>query len=270
MCFLHKIMVVLLYLKPRFLLSGSIVIVKKEAVFKVGRGVRILKSKIIVDERCSLEVQAKTVLYRSAIIVQRNTENCSSAQIGIGCSFRDALLHLKGNTIIGTGNIIEKGDSYKKVTIVTNGDTTIGNYNRLRVRIWGRYQSYICIGDYNNINEGSEIRCDDSVTIGHFNQISYDCLIWDTNTHAIYKSDERRKLTITKFPLFGYEYEKPKTSPVEIGNDCWIGRRCSIFKGSKIGNSCIIGFGTIVSNKMIQDNETVMQRLELKIFDNEI
>ena len=35
---------------------------------------------------------------------------------------------------------------------------------------------------------------------------------------------------------------------VEIGNDCWIGRRVIILPGVKIGNGCVIGAGAVVTH----------------------
>ena len=63
------------------------------------------------------------------------------------------------------------------------------------------------IGNYNNINERSWLRADEQITIGDYNQISYNVMIWDTNTHNIYTPSKRRELTEKYYPFFGYEYE---------------------------------------------------------------
>jgi acetyltransferase-like isoleucine patch superfamily enzyme len=69
-----------------------------------------------------------------------------------------------------------------------------------------------------------------------------------------------------KFPTFGYENAKPDTAPVYIGDDCWIGERSGILKGSYIGNGATIGYGTLIIGKKIDSNKTVVSKIELKIF----
>ena len=95
-------------------------------------------------------------------------------------------------------------------------------------------------------------------------------MIWDTNTHNIYTADKRRVLTDSKYPSFGYEYEKPKTSPVTIGSDNWIGKNVSLLKGTKIANRCIIGYSTVLSNIKLEDNKTIVTSYNYKILDNKI
>lgn len=43
------------------------------------------------------------------------------------------------------------------------------------------------------------------------------------------------------------------SAPIEIGNDVYIGIRCIILPGVKVGNRCIIGAGSVV-NRSIPDN----------------
>lgn len=69
---------------------------------------------------------------------------------------------------------------------VFNGSLDIGHHNRFMNRFWIRYNANVRIGNYNNINERSWLRADEQITIGDYNQISYNVMIWDTNTHNIY------------------------------------------------------------------------------------
>jgi acetyltransferase-like isoleucine patch superfamily enzyme len=128
-----------------------------------------------------------------------------------------------------------------------------------------RYNGVLAIDRYTNINEYSEIRCDENIKIGKYTQISYNVNIWDTNTHCIFPSHKRRLLAEKHFPLLGYDGEKPVTIPVLIGDDCWIGKDSSIMKGCHIGNECIIGFHTILINKQIPEGKTVTNSIDLKI-----
>ena len=125
-----------------------------------------------------------------------------------------------------------------------------------------RFRSDLKIGRYTNVNEGSEIRVDEKVTIGDFNQISYNVNIWDTNTHNIYPKDERRKIAVENYPIFGYEYEKPKTKAIKIGSDCWLGKEVTILKGVELGDNVIVGYRTILSNCKIEDSHKVFSKID--------
>lgn len=54
------------------------------------------------------------------------------------------------------------------------------------------------------------------------------------------------------------------TSPVQIGNDVWIGAGCIILKGVSIGDNSTIAAGTLV-NKSIPPNAIVYQKRETTI-----
>ena len=47
----------------------------------------------------------------------------------------------------------------------------------------------------------SWLRADEQITIGDYNQISYNVMIWDTNTHNIYTPSKRRELTEKYYPF---------------------------------------------------------------------
>ena len=88
--------------------------------------------------------------------------------------------------------------------------------------------------------------------------------------HNIYDAPRRRKLAIEKYPWYGYETERPKTIPVTIGSDNWIGKNATLMKGTIIGNRCIVGYATILCKLHVPDNKTVVQSIEIKEFPNSI
>lgn len=259
----------LLYGKKRYLFHGSIVICEKGGALCLGKNVRLSKCKIYIHSGARLTIGDYTGIRNTTLIFFPGEKEKISV-IGKNCRISDAHITVKGHLIMGDGNIIERGYYYRPVKIAINGSGVIGERNRLRCIIWCRYNSRLNIGDYNNINEGSELRCDEYVSIGDFNQISYECNIWDTNTHTIYKADQRRNLTISKYPVYGYEYERPKTKPVIIGNDNWIGKNSTLLKGAVIGDRCIVGYGTLLSHVQIPSNRTAVQENNVKILVNDI
>ncbi|MEQ2546086.1 MULTISPECIES: acyltransferase [Alistipes] len=172
-----------------------------------------------------------------------------------------------GRVEIGAHSFLERSSNATKPEyIVNSGVLRVADHTKLAgQRLWIRYGGNIEVGQYTNVNPGSEIRADEKVLIGSYCQLSYNLRIWDTNTHCIYTLEERRWLTRNYFPRFGYEYERPRTAPVVIGDGTWIGERASIMKGTILGENVIIGYNTTVAGKHIPANKTVVQRIELKI-----
>lgn len=186
----------------------------------------------------------------------------ASLTIEDGCRLDGVSISIvRGNCTLGYKNILQ-GVSIN----IEDGSMCVGHHSKLACkRIWVRFGGQLRIGEYTNINDGSEIRCDEMVSIGSFNQISYNVRIWDTNTHNILPPESRRKLTIEKYPYFGFEKNRPVTSPVSIGNDCWIGENCTILKGSNIGDKCIVGFGTLIVGKTLYPQTRAVNEIKLKI-----
>lgn len=172
-----------------------------------------------------------------------------------------------GRVEIGAYSFMEKGgNATRPEYIINNGMLLVADHSKLACqRLWVRYSGIIEVGQYTNVNHGSEIRADEKVVIGSYCQLSYNLRIWDTNTHCAYPPEKRRQLTRDHFPRFGYEYERPHTAPVMIGNGTWIGERASILKGTKLDENVIVGYNTTVVGKHIPANKTVVQGIELKI-----
>lgn len=262
----HKIALFVFRCKKRFLLRSCIVICDEGGRFIIGGNVKLHRCKIHIYKNASLFIGNNTILEKGQIRVFQD----SIVDIGANCRISDTAMFVSGTVKIGDYNICEKGYNYRPMTFDVKGNVFVGNYNRLRCVILSRFNSVLEIGNYNNVNEESEIRCDEKITIGDFNQISYRCSIWDTNTHNIYEASIRRDLTIKKYPMFGYEYERPKTNPILIGNDNWIGKNATLLKGTVIGDRCIIGCSTFLIKIHVPDNNTVVQSHDLKIFSNKI
>lgn len=162
----------------------------------------------------------------------------------------------KGSRLcIGANCVLEKGDNWRKPSIILwdKSAVEVANNNRLRCDVMCRFGGQLALGEYNCINERSEIRCDESVRIGSFNMISYNCRIWDTNTHSFYEDDTRRKMTVQQYPNIGSEKDKPTTKPVLIGDDCLLGEECVVLKGSVVGNKCIAGIRSVLAGKTMPD-----------------
>lgn len=253
----------------RYLLWNSKITIEKGGVFSVGKNVSLQNSKIYIKKGDRLIIGDNTHI--SNVSISMITGQKSELSIGKNCIIQEFDFSLTdGQVHIGDYNLLEKGDKSEKPSFKVTGKLIIRDYNRLRCPIWIRFNGNVVIGSRNAINEGTEIRCDEEILIGDYNQISYDCMIWDTNTHNLYKAEKRREITDKQYPAFGLEYEKPVTKTISIGNDCWIGKGASILKGTRIADKCIVGYGALLSNISIPENNTVINETKLKLLENQL
>ncbi len=84
------------------------------------------------------------------------------------------------------------------------------------------------IGRSSSIGDRTEIHARERVVIGEKCMISWDCVIMDSDYHAVDGVVE-------------------KTRPIIIEDNVWIGCRAIILKGVHIGKNAIIGAGAVVT-----------------------
>lgn len=235
----------ILHIKWRYLLYGSYVYVEPGSTFKHGKNMKLIRSKIHLKNNSSLTIDDNAYIKNTIFALSR------------------------GEVHIGNNCFFSKGEMpYRQTIIVSKGSIDFGSFNRIRSKkFWIRFGGKVKTGDYINLNEYSEIRCDDRIDIGSYVEISYNVKIWDTNTHEFEPLQQRRQRW-KKMYLQRDVCEKPKTSPVYIGSDSWIGDSVTILKGTKIGNGCICGYGTIISNREIDDFSTITNVIDYTITPN--
>ena len=95
-------------------------------------------------------------------------------------------------------------------------------------------KSHLEIGKNFGINRYSRIVAHDSITIGDNVTIGQMVSILDHDHH--YEMKEKQ------LSLDGYD-----TAKITIGNNIWIGDKCTILKGVTIGDNVVIGAQTLVN-----------------------
>ena len=98
------------------------------------------------------------------------------------------------------------------------------------------YQGKLSIGSDFLMNQKGRIYCANSVTIGDHCRIGWETQIYDSNFHFMYDSIKHR---------IGNALGQ-----VCLGNNVWIGNRCTISKGSLLPNYTIVGSNSLVSKKL--------------------
>ena len=117
-------------------------------------------------------------------------------------------------------------------------------------KIRARKKAKINIADNVSLNYGCIITAHEEIKIGENTQFGPNVLIYD------HDHDFREKN--------GLKDLKYKTSPVEIGDNVWIGANVIILRGSKIGNNCVVGAGSIIKGEF-EDNTLIVQKRENEI-----
>jgi acetyltransferase-like isoleucine patch superfamily enzyme len=185
--------------------------------------------------------------------------NHSEVTIEDDCVFKNNLIHITNHSKVYfvKGVMMLSGPVGTVPVQIDNGTLTFEGYNRFMSEILVRFGGVMKVGKYTGIGYNSEIRCEESVTIGDYGLFSYDICIYDTDTHST-DWEERRKRITEGYPVGTAEKEKPRTKPVIIGDDVWLGKGATITKGTKIGNRCIVGTRTIVGGGDYPDDTTLV------------
>lgn len=115
----------------------------------------------------------------------------------------------------------------KCATIIGEADS------RVRIGVWGKEEGLgeITIGDYVLISPGTRISAAEKIVIGDSVMMANGVYITDSDWHGIY--DRTRP--------------SEKVTPVIIGDNVWLGDRCTVLKGVTIGDNSIVAACAVVT-----------------------
>jgi len=118
--------------------------------------------------------------------------------------------------------------------VIFKGRANLGHGAKLDVE-----NGALIIGNQAVIVAESTIVCRKKIVLGNNCVISWDNLLMDSDLHAICD---------TNGDCLNSDAE------VIIGDCTWIGCRCTILKGSFVGDGCIIGAGTLINKRFDERN----------------
>ena len=129
----------------------------------------------------------------------------------------------------------------------------IGNMNKVSSASKINYHDVVFrLGAKTNLNANHQLDMTDSITIGNNSLIAgTQTQIW-THSFLIPKSKGRRVRV---------------DSPVTIGDNCYVGSRCSIMPGVNISDNITVGAQTCVSKSLKEEGLYVSQPLRFIEFD---
>ena len=143
---------------------------------------------------------------------------------------------------------IQRFSPNTEVVIAQSGTIRLGKHVRAhrRSKLLSFDNGVLEIGSNTALGNGVSINCMERITIGAGVQIGPDVKIYD-HDHDF------------RVPG-GIQAEKFKTSPVEIGDNCWIGCNVVILMGTTLGENCIVGAGSVLKGKYSANSVIVQKR----------
>lgn len=179
----------------------------------------IFKPQLLIDSiyyRIKYKIKYFIVLYISN---RRKVKN----RFGKNIKFSQKIL-INGNGSVDIGERCNFG--------VVNG----GYYYKGIIELQARYEnSKIIIGRNVSCNNNLFICAAEQVIIGDYTLIGEGVMIFDHNGHGIYPDERRTSIG--------------NVSPINIGENVWIGSRVIVLPGTKIGNNSIVGAGAVIKGE---------------------
>lgn len=99
------------------------------------------------------------------------------------------------------------------------------------------------LGNNFSISASSCISCHKHIIMGNDIQLSWDCLVMDSDTHAIIGEDGNRM---------------NPDKDIVIEDKVWIRNGCMILKGTHIPNTCVVGARSVVSGSKFSDHTIIV------------
>lgn len=99
------------------------------------------------------------------------------------------------------------------------------------------------LGDHIHISQNTQIECHFKITLCDACVISWDCLIMDSDTHPIYTSENK---------LINENRE------IIISAGAWVCCRCTILKGSILGENDVLSASSIYTKQITEKNVVIV------------
>lgn len=149
-------------------------------------------------------------------------------------------------TIIGVGQLFYhtarfsfRDGANKKNIILNEGCWPLGHFS---VEKDGKIE----MGEYSKIDGTTEIMCVNHIVIGDYTRVAHNTVICDNNNHPV-SPEYRKKMARTPMNHKSRWWQYSDSSPIIIGENCWIGSNVRICKGVTIGDNSVVAAGSIVT-----------------------
>ncbi len=233
----------------------SIVFIDKKSKVHFGSNVR-MKGTILKITDSDVFIGENGTLRNARVAF-----NESNVKIESSCIINDVMVNVNSRSCFKAGKhlCLTRQGNYKNGFFCNNATVELGDNVNIRAEIVCN-KSVFQTGSNVFLNEGTQVRCTNQIVIGSNILFSYECILFDTNTHSLDPKDRLQEM-IDGYPNEAVQSEfiksKVKSAPVSIGNDVWVGTRSIILKGTVLGNEVIVGAATVLSGQKIEDRKVV-------------
>ncbi len=139
--------------------------------------------------------------------------------------------------------VIEIG---KKARLLLGKSVRVHSGSKIKIRKGAKCN----IEDNVKINYNCIIVCHDDITIGSGTEFGPSVYIYDHD----HKFNKENGVISNQF----------NTEPIEIGKNVWIGANTIILKGTKIGDNCVIGAGSVIKGEY-PSGSVIIQKRETEV-----
>lgn len=167
--------------------------------------------------------------------------------------FKCLFLKLRHGRNFNTSKILFMSP-FSEITMDSGAKLVIGSNFRQRSqsRLRVRKNSEVYIGNNVSLNHGCMIVSHNSIKVGNGVQLGPNVLIYD-HDHDFNV-------------LGGINAGFYKTSPIEIGDNAWIGANSVILRGTVIGPGAVVAAGSIVKSH-VPKNTIYVQKKEIQLMN---
>lgn len=123
--------------------------------------------------------------------------------------------------------------------LVFDGEVHIGRGSKIIVH----KDAILELGDNFAISSSSTISCYKHIKFGKDIQFSWDCLVMDSDTHAIIDENGKRM---------------NQDKEIIFEDRVWIGNGCMILKGTHVPNNCVIGARSVIVGCKFDDHTIIV------------
>lgn len=174
------------------------------------------------------------------ILVAWNTKIINIGKIIISRNLHTGMLS------IGVKKIVAWETNDEKTIFNNNGTVIIGGKVKLHsgVKFILLHGATISVGNHVGFGANTKVICYKSITIGDDFRCSWNSQLFDTDFHFLHNITEQKYY--------------PRTKPIKIGNDVFVGNGSTIAKGTIIPNGCVISCISKVSGDFTKHGEHLL------------
>ncbi len=140
------------------------------------------------------------------------------------------------------------------VVLEFNKGSKVAFGKRIRIhsgsKIKVRPGAELVIEDNVKINYYCIIACQERILIGEGTEFGPSVYLYD------HDHDYKNGLCSNS------DEERFKTAAIEIGKNCWIGAQTVILRGTKLGDNCIVGAGSVLKGHYADNSVVIQKRFE--------